>query len=681
MPDHQESVAIKRNSKESKFSSQKMEKKESDGEFYTKGYIATSHIDTSGDKIAKETLNVWAQEINENQSDTAVVSIHHDRDDVNLIGLGQNARVDKLADGEYGLFVETHYNKTHPEFDKVKYNIDNGFIGNYSIEYDTQDNSTTHSDYINNQWVRVLEPETSLVGYGLASPRTAVNKEAKLFKEEYKELFHLKEAHMDKKHEDMEDEDHKKKKKKMEEEHMSDAKKEDAAQPAQVEAKEAPQPVTAQPVIELKAEMKEALIKDAVKEIKETLLKEIQAKSPLINEQKEQQKIQVKEVANFKESMEKGSYHQKWQSAAKLHSFLDSKGAIAGMGKEAKSLPFECKEGKIEFKDLQTDTNYVGAQTAFYSILSNYEQYPAELNSIYQPVIIEHLNNAVTTWSILPKVDFSRSSAITFRARTARNTTAAGYTEATAVTSLVNTDFSGNITRRKFNLPFSYYRVLVSVSGPELSLAASEGGIGDVYADEVQKSTEDLLRVLNLAVIGTGDGTLENVALGFEGLIRTTGAVYGKTVTDAGYTTLAAAGKDNMASAAITLKKMREMMDTAIINGAQVQNLVFITSYTQNRFIKALVQDMQRTQPTSGRFGITGLLEFDGVTIFPDQHVNTDDLFLIDISVTKIGIKVPPMYEEHGKDSDGRRGHIKTYWNLYCEAPNHNYWIHTLATS
>ena len=182
MPISAKKNKVKENSN-TKVSKLKIDKKEDDNEFTTRGFIATTHIDDADDMVPKSTLDSWANQINENKTETATVSIHHNRDDVNLIAMGENAKVEKLDDGEFGLWVETHYNKTHPDFEDIKYQIDKDFITNYSIEYNTNEGSTTHKEQINGEWVRVLDPKTELVGYGLASPRTAVNKEAKLYKE------------------------------------------------------------------------------------------------------------------------------------------------------------------------------------------------------------------------------------------------------------------------------------------------------------------------------------------------------------------------------------------------------------------------------------------------------------------------------------------------------------------
>lgn len=681
--------------KETKCSKLSIEVKEDSDEFYTKGYIATTHIDDSGDKIQKETLDMWATQIN-NKNTTTPVSIHHDREDSTLIGLpvSESATVKQLDDGQHGLYVETHYNQTHPEFENVKYEIDNGFLSNYSIEYDTHDNASTFEADVDGQTVRILTPETDLVGYGVASPRTAVNKEAEL----YKEVVNMtKEMNKDEKLKKKKEEEEKMKDKKEEVEEKPEAPQEEPkAEEAPVEAKPAEEENTEEVSEEeegkesVKTQVKEETIKEMVK----AEVKEMMNNKPIINEPEKKEKVEVKEFKEYKEGVieKKASTSEQWKLAAKLHNKMIADGKEFSCS--GTSLPFECKEreGKhiVELKaanyGLQVADNYTGAQTTWANIYANYEVYPAELGNVYQPVIINQLNDAIATWNILPKDDFSNSSTITFRARTitatsttGRNSTAGGYSEDTAATTLTNTDFDGWTGRLKCHEIFAYYRVLVSVSGPMMQFARAAGGIGDVYADEIKWSTNDLLKVINSAILSTGAGTAENACLGFESLMTTSGTIFAHA--KATYTLLQAGGNDNMSSAAITLKKMRAMIRTVTTNGARREDLVFICDPLQEDFVKALIQDMQRITPTSGRVGFTGNIELDGVPIFSDIDCNTDDLFLVDTQHTRIGISVPPVYEELGKDSDARRGFIKTYFNLYCTAPNHNYWIYGLATS
>ena len=332
---------------------------------------------------------------------------------------------------------------------------------------------------------------------------------------------------------------------------------------------------------------------------------------------------------------------------------------------------------------LQTDTNLASTSWTY----GSYFLSPVELNDIFQPVLINQLNDQTITWGRLNKVDWSGRSQIQFRARTKRNSTAGGYSEGANL--VYGTDFSGQVGRDKFQQPYAYYRVLVAITGQEQRFAMAPGGMGDVWADEIKWSGADLLVELNKAVIGTGDGTSESTSLGFEGLILgTTGTLYGKSLTT--YGTLRA-HKEAMSSARITLDQLRKMIrfvsigdgagSSQIFSNSNKSDLLFIGPHLQIDFIKGLIQDMQRIVPTSARVGFEGEIEFDGVPIVADKDMNTNDLFLINVAHTKIGMNLPPTLEPLPVTADAQAAHIKTYFNLYSDAPGNNYWADGLATS
>ena len=90
---------------------------------------------------------------------------------------------------------------------------------------------------------------------------------------------------------------------------------------------------------------------------------------------------------------------------------------------------------------------------------------------------------------------------------------------------------------------------------------------------------------------------------------------------------------------------------------------------------------MQRLVPTSGRVGFEGEIEFDGVVVTADKDMNDDDLFLINTANTKVAMNLPPTLEPLPVTTDGQAAHIKTYFNLYSDAPGNNYWAYNFATS
>ena len=324
---------------------------------------------------------------------------------------------------------------------------------------------------------------------------------------------------------------------------------------------------------------------------------------------------------------------------------------------------------------------------------------PVELNDIFQPMLVNQLNDQTTTFGRLTKEDWSGRSQIQFRARIGRNSTVGGYKEGVNLT--YGTDFSGNVGRAKYQQPFCYYRVLVAVTGQAQRLGQAPGGMGDVWANEIKWSGVDLLSKggtkgtaatgLNVAILGTGDGTAEDIALGFEGLILgTSGTLYGKTLGTASTSTLHS-HKENMSSATIKLKQLRKMIRfvstgtgsgaTEIHSNSRVGDLVFFMHHQQRDNVKALIQDMQKTVPTSARVGFEGEVEFDGVPLVADRQIETDDVFLINVANTKIGMNLPPTLEPLPVTADAQAAHIKTYFNLYSDAPGNNYFAHTFSTA
>jgi len=414
----------------------------------------------------------------------------------------------------------------------------------------------------------------------------------------------------------------------------------------------------------------------------------------------------------MRESMHKTILSKQYKEAAKLYNALTEKGVdvynnfkASDPGTMGKESAFETHGSRVEMKEFNRIemkaggglgvTNATNANLNLADSSWTYGSYflsPVELNDIFSPVLVNQLNDQTTTWGRLQKVDWSGRSQIQFRARTGRNSTVGGYAEGTNLT--YGTDFTGNIGRDKYQQPFSYYRVLVAVTGQAMRLGQAPGGMGDVWADEIKWSGEDLLSGaggLNLAVIGTGAGTSESTALGFEGLILgTSGTLYGKTLGAVATSTLHS-HRENMASARVSLEQLRKMIrlvqigdgsgTTEIHSNSNVGDLVFIANHLQRDFVKGLIQDMQRLVPTSGRVGFEGEIEFDGVPFIGDRQMNTDDIFLINTANTKIGINLPATLEPLPVTADAQAAQIKTYWNLYSDAPGNNYHAFSFATS
>jgi len=702
-----------------------VELKESGKDFHVQGFIATSHVDDLDseegidipDVIPKETLDSFANQIN-TTAEAGYHGIHHSEAVGKVYGNADvesnPAKVIELSDGNYALWADTKYLKENPEVTDIIKKWHTGDLNSFSITYDTNEFTTTDFDWIDDKLVRVLNPDTKLEGYTAAS--NPVNPNAKVtgmgFKE-FKELI---------------------KKGSMEEPKMSEEKPTEPAQdtkPAgEDKSKETPED---KPEGEEKPEAKpegqeekEILTKEIKEAMRKNILAELKeikpADAPLNNtgpkmETKELELKEFKEKINkfqeFKEKVIDGKAGQKaqWKECKEMYNTLKSMNMQIQNVPEEKIVPFEIKESefkgidytgaettaprgcfpKLEFKEnrlemkgipthLTTDDDYSGAQTTFVAALANYEQSPARYNDIYGPYIVNQLNDETTTWNLLGKEDYSQYSAISVRVRHGRNATpdTPGFgSEPT---------WDGYSRILKLNQHFVTSYVEVAAEWESIEFGRGKGGI-DVYQTELEFGALDLMDYLNGQVFGTGDGTSETAALGFEHLCKTHTAgattLYGRARNT--YTTLDSGGYEDLNTKPFTLDQARKMVETVRVNGARRDDLVFIMSLRQKRLFYQLIQDMQRIVPTSTRVGFTGQPELDGILIFEDKKLDddskTDDIYLIDTRHTKIGMKVMPTYVEMAQISLHRRGIVWMMWNLFSDAPNHNYWSYGAATS
>ncbi len=649
------------------------------------------------------------------------------------------AELIQLEDGEWGVHVDTVVAKSHPNYDNIKSDIKQGVYPGFSIEYETNNFVPTVKE---GKRYRLLT-DISMEGFGFANGRLIANPHAEITDFGYKELVSKTkgETMKDKKPDVKEDpkpdtEDTPKEPAPVAEDKPADAPKDDAPtedapkedKPAE-EATEETKTVTAEQFAKLeKLEAKETedARNEEVKAAVQTQIKEILGKSaPQLNIGETTEKKEFKEMVEhpyfkaqalmkeldkpMKSNEERTFLHKQaidlqYKEAANVANQLMvggvplyqnwmTQGFSGELAMKQKDLQLTEVGNRVEIKEtrlhkiemkvgegLQTDTNLAHASWTY----GSYYQSPVELNDIYGQTLINQLNDQTTTWGKLSKQDFSGRSQIQFRARTGRNSTAGGYSE--GVNLAYGTDFSGTVGRSKFQQPFAYYRVLVAVTGQEIQFSKAPGGIGDIWADEIKWSGVDLQVVLNQAILGTGNGQSESASLGFEGLILgTSGTLYARNI--ATFTTLKS-HKESV-SGRVDLELLRKMIryteagntSTITNSNANRNDLVFFCNHIQRDFIYSLIQDMQRTVPTSARVGFEGVLELDGVPVFADKDVNTDDIFLIDTAHTKIGMNLPPTLEPLPVTADAKAAQIKTYFNLFSDAPSNNYWAYGLATS
>jgi len=648
----------------------------SSGDLVKGGYIATTHLDSGfyddirgvyvRDRIAKETLDSWAKEINEAVPRANKMSVNHQRDKhVAGVMIKGTAHVDSLPDGNYGLYADTLVDKTKENYDDTKYRIDKNLLDSYSIEFTTRDPSTqeylpgaVEERPVDGGLVRTLLPGTILEGATFASQ--PMNENAVMIKElntssetpktETKEVPTMEEE--DKQPEAPKEEP------KVEAEKSTTVKvetKEISAEDFKI-LKEAKATTAKENKEKEMSEMKEQIMT----EIKEQLAK-VEVESKVM---KNDTKFESKECKEYKEAIVKDSKVPMDMQFKIAGNMADSIGLFAnGEAKVRKSNIFEVKALGITTNQ-NTDTDY---------LLS-----AAELSDVFDPVIYNGLNQNTLAWNLLAKDDFSNkgNNQVQFTLKTAANTTASAYTGDSVTT--------GNVTRLKYMTKFKKYQVGVAISG-DMIAAARGGPIGDVFAREVADSTDDLMAVMNVALFA--EVGLETVAgiIGFEYITDNSGnaTLYNLTRSTANRLSPDANGDTyiNGAAAIITKANLRAAKRQALEEGANLNNLVFITNPVQGDLFRGIYDDIQRTAPTSSKFGFEGRPEFDGIAIFEDKDCNSDDWFLVDLETHRIAMWVPPTLEMLGKSGDLQEGFIKTYFCTYNRAPRRMVQIYGNATS
>ena len=673
-----------------------VEVKEDEGCFHVEGVIATTHIDEVDDRIARGTLESFADQINTNK-DARVMGVHHSEGhpyapeyfgeaDIE----NSPARVIELTDGEYGLLVDTKLLKDDPATPMIIRDFQSGELNSFSITYDTDGFSTTDFDWVGDNLVRVLLPGTRLAGYTAASNPKNPHAVATAYGfKEFKELVGMEELNnkevkkMPKKEvkedetpqgtpEESSAEDGKDQPEKDVADQHSD-KPEGSSEEEESEQKE---------FLDWKAkkkdlEEKELLEKTAGK-IADGVLSKMEIKEKVLKDKDQSNKntevsFEIKEFREVIDNPGKLELKEQFRRAAAVCDYhkLDWQSAVtpACEGREYKS--FGVNGTNLEFKGLGVTTNQ--------NTDTDYLQSSAELQDVYDPVIYNALNQKTVTWNLLAKDDFSKkgNNQVQFTLKTAANASAAFYTGNSVATD--------NVTRLKYQTKFKKLQVGVSVDG-DMIAAARGGPVSDVFAQEVMDSAIDMLAVLNAALFAEVGLESASAVIGFEYITDSAGntSLYNLTRSAANKLSPDSAGDTyiNQNSTIISMTNLRAAIRQAVIEGADKNRLVYITNPTQANLLRGKFDDSRRMLSARDTdFGFSTDLFVDGVPVFEDKDCNTDDWWLVDLETHRVAIWFPPTIEKLGKTADSEDAFIKTYLATYNRAPRRMVQIYGCATS
>jgi phage head maturation protease len=647
------------------------------------GFIATTHLDSgftdedSGvfirDKLDKEALDVWADELNNHVPRANKVTINHDREDPIVAGVAQDgsAKVMQLPDGEFGLYVDSIIDSSHSDFETTNHRIQSGTLDSFSIEFLA--NEVSFGEKTDDYVVRHLHSGCELHGYTLAS--RPMNEFAVMTA---KEVFGMlkKEKKINK-----EMEDNKVTEEKIVEQKEVQVKTMSPEDEALLkEAK----------IARSQAEQKELIMKTLKDESFKEHLKSLNVEDKVLTKEEEEPEEEAEDKKEEKESQEAVEYKEIFTKEISLTEKFRRAGALAekqglvwaegadgiGYKKSTESKPgigfktFGTNGNKLQYKSLGITTNQ-NTDTDY--LLSS-----AELKDVFDPVIYDVLNQSTLTWSILNKEDYSMkgNNQVQFVLRNGANPTAAFYTGNSVSTS--NSDLIKLMTK------FKKCQAGVSVDG-DMVASARGGPIGDVFAKHVEFATEDMLTVVNSALFAETGAETAAGPIGFEYITDSAGNTTLYNMTRSSVTGLAPTSASdtyiNGSSARISIDNLRKAIQQAIVEGASINNLVFITHPTQERLFKGIFDAQRMHMDTSSRFGFEGRPSIDSVPIFADKDCNTDDWFLVDLESHRIAIWVPPTLEMLGKRSDSTEGFVKMYMATYNTSPNRMVQIYGNATS
>lgn len=697
---------MRNKSKERKFVSS-LHFKEDEGILWVEGHVSMPGVDDALDNIPSNVQEMIVEQIN---SGFNKGTVHHnfEKDPAWI------AKEAWMSEG--GAYIKGFLNKNHPKYDDYTWEVKNGILDTFSIEFLAD--PLSHTEWQDGKEIRVFD-DIQIRGIGLASKGRSINPHLEpltfLVKEmipvhaiRTKQPTHMEETRMEKKEEGKpaeekvpaseekkptEDKPKETEEKKKEVEDEKSEEKKPAEESAGDDGEKEKVNVNAKDYKEYQKfkahQTKEYEEKEFERRFKEQLDNMNVVAKPKIVEGGLDSKEGNTAYLSFKEKIMrtdpktqlsvKEQFRMATELAVKSNAF-DIRLPLAGKGepKQFKCVGPNNNLVQLEMKAALTTTSNDPATDA----VTNYYQAAVELGDFYDPVISNVLNDQTTTYGRLPKRNLSDRSAIQVRVRDGRNSSAGAYSEGAATLK----SFS---SRQRLSQPFKYYQVGVQVTGQQIQSAKGRGGVGDIFAIEVEDASRDLLVDINNdllnstgAAAGSQLGTVsDEEIMSFEYVTDS-----GNNTTIYGYTrssfTFLQTGHDTAAgSTAITKGRLRTMFTALELNGARKSDMVIFTSHEQRDMILNLFDDMQRIMNISARAGFEGLPEFDTVPVFPDQHCNDDHLFCMDLAITYIGVQVPPTFEELAKNNDTRSGFIKTYLNLMVEAPYRCGQIDGLSTS
>ena len=669
--------------------------KEKDGEFYSRGYIATTHPDRAldssinvvGDILSKNVLNQIADYINNGIASikgigsTRTVSLQHDwvkeqNPDLEPAGMAlPPVTVKQLDDGHFGVEAETHHNKSHPKFDDILYKVKHGYFPGYSIEYEPGDYSIVEHE---GQRFRFLKTINNFVGYAFASARKIANPHALLTGFGYKEIEQIV------KEDSMMEEEIKKEEPSQVNPQEQEPVKSDEVTTEEISNDSVPsddgEVVEPQPEPEskeVKLDVKETEIKEAIANYIKSALDNEPVKSKVLKtkEGDTMEGITIKElntalkegadsfeaVVSGNDLINKGLSSMKEGVKYDFNTSLKIK--VAGKGLK---IVGGFKEVQVKAPPLDSATN-----------TSSYTQQPVEFADLFLPGLIDTFNNRTDYHGFLRKENHIGGTVHQWKMITNRdpesNDTFVDFDDVS-----VKKNYS---SKENYQTPIKIARRGVSVA--DTTLRYSSASLGDLFQREVEIQMNEMMVDVERGLFAEkadGDG---NGPLGLEAVADSTGnaTLYGKSRTTANrLKTASLTGTLVTVSGVLTEDALRNGFDLLETEGSRKEDLAIITNPLGRSRLFNLLDGQRRFPDVEATFGFNRMMvpSHDGVPIiispFCTSTVHTADnaktcYYIIDTNAAKIVVAMAPQLISLAKVGAGTEAYLEYHFAHVYEQP------------
>jgi hypothetical protein len=645
----------------------KLSFKEEEGEFYSTGFVATTHPDRSkeqgfeGDILSKAALDQIADYINSGVAttnglgSTRACSIRHDwikQQDADMLPAGMAvppATVKETGDGHWGVEVTTHHNKNHPAYKETIYDVQHGYYPGYSIEYDTKEEGCS-SIQQNGKVYRIINKLSEFAGYAFANARKIANPSALISTFGYKEVEQSINDSLI--HKENKEDDKMSEKEKLQIKDVEEPKEE--AAPVAEESKE--EPAAEEPKEESSSEDKKEEVEtktvDAPEKTEKLSVKEIADEASLeVKEVVAETKVQTKTLVQGDDNMESIQIKE-MKEALKANDVVAYKEASTPLfyesNKVKETMSLLSQVGTVQLNsNLQAKCSGKGLKLQMKSTLgtgdntSTYTQADVEFADEFAPGIIDTFNNQTNLFGFLKKKTHIGGEHVQWKMVTDKDpnsiSTFVGHNDASVVKNFSN--------KSNYQTPLKIARRGISVT--DFINRYSARSLGDLFQLEVDLQMLEMMNDVNAALFAeVADGT-GNSPLGLEAVADSAGntTLYGLTRSTANRLAPDTAGDTYTAvGGALTEALMRAKVTNLENEGVSFGNIAIVTSPTVRDFLFNLLDGNRRFNTTEASFGFNkaNVPSWDGIPIVVDSDCNTDALYFIDTSSDIIYVGMAP---------------------------------------